>query len=128
MNLEYLLQIVGIYLTISGLFDAYKYHWQANAIKKIKTARGQSRKFINAAIHNDLVKIVYLSLSAYILKRIDWYLLSSSIIALIFMLECWWTIYLYYPYRYRGLSHFKRPNIFIYIINSLLSNKIRKRL
>lgn len=30
--------------------------------------------------------------------------------------------------RHRGLAHFKRPNLFIYLINSLLPNRLHKRL
>ncbi len=114
--------IFGIIFIITSYFDAVKYLWQARAIKRVGTAKGQSRKFINAAIFNDLAKLSY----SICIK--DLFVFASSIIALMTMLYCWATIYIYYPYRKRGLINFKRPNIFIYLINSLLPNSIRKRL
>lgn len=115
--------ILGIILTITGIFDAIKYHWQAISIRKVGLAKGHSRKFINVAIVNDLIRLVY-----FIFIKPDVYLLVSSIVALICMFELYGVIYWFYPYRMRGCLNFKRPNIFIYLINSLLSNKIRKRL
>ena len=128
MSLRILLEIVGFYLIWTGIFDAWKYHWQANAIRKLGTAKGQSRKFINCALHNDHIKIIYLTLSYFVYGRIDWFLIISSIIAIFTMTELWFVIYKYYPYRMRGCSNFKRPNIFLYTLNSIIPNKIRKRL
>ena len=115
--------ILGIILTITGIFDAIKYHWQTVAIRRVGLAKGHSRKFINAAILNDLVRLIY-----FIYVKPDIYLLIATAIALICMIELYGTIYWYYPYRMRGCSYFKRPNAFIYFVNSLLPNKIRKRL
>jgi len=122
-NLFSLHNILGVFLTITGIFDAIKYHWQTLSIRKIGLAKGHSRKFINAAILNDLTRLAY-----FILVKPDLYLLISSIVAIIYMLELYGTIYWLYPYRMRGCQNFKRPNIFIYTINSIIPNKIRKRL
>jgi len=113
---------IGILLTISGIFDSIKYHWASQKIRQVKTAKGQSRKGINAAIINDGIRIGY----CFLIK--DIYLIISSILAMICMLECFYTIYTYYPYRMRGCYNFKKPNIFLYLINSILPNSIRKRL
>ena len=121
MNIN-IITIVGILLTITGIFDSVKYHWSAQKIYRVKTAKGQSRKFINCAIFNDLIRIIY----AILIK--DIYIFLASILALIFMIEHWYMVYLFYPYRQRGLLNFKRPNIVLYIINSLLLNSIKKRL
>lgn len=126
--METILKFIGIYVIISGFLDAYKYHWQSQTIRKMGTAKGHSRKFINAALHNDIVKLVYLFVSGITYRRFDWFLILTSIIACFYMIELFVTIYLYYPYRCRKLNNFKRPNIFVYTINSLLPNKIRKRL
>ena len=107
---------------VTGFFDAYKYHWQCNAIRKVGLARGHSRKFINAAMLNDVIRFIYL-----ILKP-DIFLISSCVIAIVYMTELWVTIYKYYPYRYRGLYNFKRPSAFKYFINSLMPNDKRRRL
>jgi hypothetical protein len=128
ISLRFALDIVGVYLLVTGFLDAYKYHWQSEAIKKVGLARGHSRKFINAALHNDQVRIIYLTLCYMVYNRMDWFLMSSSLIAVVFMVELWYTIYKYYPYRRRGMLYFKRPNMFVYFINSLQSNKTRKRL
>jgi Ca2+/H+ antiporter len=122
MTEKLLIDIFGIFLVITGFFDAYKYHWQCNAIRKVGLARGHSRKFINAAMLNDVIRFTYL-----ILKP-DIFLLSACVIAIVYMAELWFTIYKYYPYRYRGLYHFKRPNVFTYLLNSILPNAYRRRL
>ena len=123
INLLTFHNILGVILTITGVFDAVKYHWQAMSIRKVQLARGHSRKFINAAIINDLVRLVY-----FIYVKPDLYLLVSSIVAIICMVELYGVIYIYYPYRMRGCFNFKRPNLLLYIINSFLPNQNRKRL
>lgn len=122
-NLFNLHNILGVILTITGIFDAIKYHWQTVSIRKVRLAKGHSRKFINAAIINDLVRLFY-----FIFVKPDLYLLISSIVAIICMVELYWTIYWLYPYKMRGCLNFRRPNILIYIVNSLLPNQYRKRL
>jgi hypothetical protein len=115
--------VFGILLTITGFFDAIKYAWEAKKIREVGTARGHSRKFINAAIINDVVRIVY-----FVLISKDWYLIISAGIAIFCMFYQFWTIYIYYPYRYRGLQNFKRPSLYVFILNSLIPNKYRRRL
>lgn len=127
-ELKILLNILGLYLTLCGVGDAVKYHWQASAIRKEGVAKGHSRKFINMALHNDHVRIIYFIFFYLVNGFVDWYLFISAIIAVIFMTELWFVIYLYYPYRMRGCSNFKRPDLITYFINSLLPNHIRKRL
>jgi hypothetical protein len=112
----------GGLLILTSLFDAWKYIWQVKAIKKVGTARGHSRKFINAAIFNDIIKLCY----GFII--LDIFIIGSSILALVTMGYNFYIVYRYYPYRCRGLDGFKRPNIFYYIVNSLTPNRIRKRL
>ena len=125
MNNTWILHITGCLLTITGFWDGYKYHWSAHAIRKAKTAKGQSRKFINAALFNDICRIVHCILLP------DWWLVISSIFALIFMTEHWWTVYLYYPYKYfpkNKIIVLSRPNFFKYLWNSILPNRYRKHL
>lgn len=109
-------------MTITGVFDAIKYRWNCIAIRKAGTARGQSRKFINTAIVSDLVKLTYG------IVRLDVFIIFSALIALFFMLEQWITVYRYYPYKNRGLLNFKRPSLWVYFINSILPNNLRRRL
>lgn len=127
-RLTVLVQLVGAYMILTGYWDAIKYHWQTKAIKKVGIAKGHSRKFINAALHNDHVKILYLFLIGVLNLKLDLYLIFAAILAVIFMTELFFIIYKYYPYRMRGCPNFRRPDIFIYFINSLLPNKIRKKL
>lgn len=112
----------GVLLFITSIFDAVKYTIQALKIQRLRTAKGMSRRFINYALMNDIVKLIYGGCIA------DWYIILSSILALVCMAHLWWDIYWFYPYRMRGCSNFRRPNILLYFINSLLPNKIRKRL
>jgi hypothetical protein len=105
-----------------SIFDALKYSVQARRIQRDKSARSMSRKFINFALMNDFVKFIYGTIIG------DIFIISSSILALISMIDMWYQIYWWYPYRMRGCINFKRPNVIYYIINSILPNKIRKRL
>ena len=115
-------ELFGLLLIGTSILDALKYSIQANKIKRERTAKSMSRKFINFAILNDLVKL------GYGLTILDLYIISSSILALICMIQLFYTIYIFYPYRCRGLNGFKRPGILTYTINSALPNKLRKRL
>lgn len=115
-------EILGTLLVITGIFDALKYTVQAHKIRKAKSASNMSRKFTNWAIANDIVKLSY----AILIK--DLYITISSILALICMLQLWYETYLWYPYRYRNLKNFKRPNILVYLFNSVLPNRIRRHL
>ena len=114
--------VLGVLMTITGIFDAIKYVWEAQAIMKVKTSKGHSRKFINAAIINDVVRIAYL----LICPKLDYYLLISAFVAIGCMLYMYWQVYWFYPYR--TYKNGKKPNLPLYIINSLLPNSIRKRL
>jgi hypothetical protein len=114
--------IFGGLLIVTSIFDAIKYSIQARKIQKEKTAKSMSRKFINFALINDFVKL------GYGVVILDLFIISSSLLALICMLDLWWQIYWFYPYRMRGCSNFKRPNLLLYLANSILPNRIRKRL
>ena len=114
--------LIGLALIFTSVFDAFKYSIQAYKISRIKTAKAMSRKFINWALMNDVVKLIY-GVTIF-----DWYIIFSSILALGCMLHLWVTIYLYYPYRMRGCMNFKRPSVLTYFINSVLPNHLRKRL
>jgi len=122
MNNWLLKDIVGSILVITSIFDAIKYTLQANKIRQTKNAKSQSRKFINFAIVNDIVKFYY---GVIIL---DWFIIVSAVLAIICMLDLWITTYRFYPYKMRGCLNFKRPSPIIYLINSVLPNKLRKRI
>lgn len=115
-------QIIGVALIVSGIYDGWKYHWLAIAIRKAGTAKGQSRKFVNAALAKDVTIFLYMIL------KFDLYILLMTFVGFVFTIELLITIYYFYPYRYRNLNNFKRPSFWIYFINSCISNKIRKRL
>lgn len=114
--------IFGTILIVSSLFDAWKYIWQAQAILKAGIAKGHSRKFLNAAIMNDFLKLLYA------IVIMDIFIFISSLFALITTLYNFYILYLMYPYRYRNLLNFKRPSLWKYFINSLIPNHKRKRL
>lgn len=122
MNNFVLKDILGGLLIITSIFDAFKYSIQARKIQKAKTAKSMSRKFINFALINDFVKLSY----GIVIN--DLFIIFSSILALGCMMHLWWQIYWFYPYRMGGCSNFKRPNILLYLINSIVPNSIRKRL
>jgi hypothetical protein len=116
-------ELAGLFLIIWGYFDGVKYHFEACKIREAKSSRGHSRKFINMAIGNDFYRLFYF----FFIDR-NYYVLITSVIALVFMIEMFWELYKYYPYRMRGCQNFIRPNLGLYITNSLIPNKLRKRL
>ena len=122
MNLTILKDSLGIILIFTGILDGWKYIWQAQGVIKARTAKGHSRKFLNAAIGNDLIKMLY----AVCIR--DIFIFSTSVLALISMCYNYYIVYKFYPYRMRGCSNFRRPNILLFLINSALPNRIRKRL
>lgn len=115
-------QILGGLLIFTSIFDALKYTIQARKVVKVGSAKAMSRNFINWALMNDIIKLLYG------IVIVDFYIILSSILALCCMIHLWIVVYLYYPYRMRGCPNFKRPNIMLYLINSILPNDIRKRL
>jgi hypothetical protein len=114
--------IVGIILIITGILDASKYAVQARKIVGVGSAQAQSRKFINFAISNNVVRITYSILIQ------DLYLLLINSFAFFSMCYLFIITYLYYPYKKRNKPGFKRPNLLLYTINSILPNSIRKKL
>jgi len=122
MEHKILVNFFGILLIATGILDAAKYAIQGRKIQVAKTAKNFSRQFMNFALGNDIIKL------AYGLIIWDFYIILTSILALVTMVYMWWQIYLFYPYKRRGLVNFRRPNILIYIINSLLPNSLRRKL
>lgn len=122
VGFEFLKNSLGVAFLITSVFDAVKYHWNAGKIRAVGTSKGHSRKFINVAILNDIVRLAY-GCSIH-----DWYIIASSVLAMIFMGELFVMIYLYYPYRNRYRKNFKRPGLFRYFWNSVLPNDWDKRL
>jgi uncharacterized protein with PQ loop repeat len=123
MILFTLKQIFGGALVITSVFDGAKYSIQALKIYKNKSSKNISRRFLNWAIVNDLVKLSY-----GVITPIDWYIVISSLLAIGCMFHMLYAQYLFYPYKMRGCLYFKKPHIFTYIINSWIPNSYRKRL
>lgn len=122
MNHEFLVNLFGILLIGTGILDAAKYAIQGRKIQLACSAKNFSRQFMNFSLGNNIIKLLY----GVIIW--DFYIVLTSILALVTMLYMWYQIYLYYQYRRRGLINFKRPNVFIYIWNSILPNRKRKKL
>lgn len=118
-----LINILRVMVLVTGCLDAYKYRFLTMKISRLKSSREISRKFLNASIISRLILLIYVSL---VLN--DTTLTFVSVIALYTMCEAFYHVYLYYPYRNRGLKNFRRPSVWAYLVNSLRSNKTRKRL
>jgi len=121
-NLEVLRVVFGILLMLTGILDAYKYIVQGRKIQIRKSAKGMSRMFINYSLINGFVRTIYGGLI------FDAYIFLTSLFAMGCMFYMWEMERQYYPYRMRGCYNFKKPNIFLYIVNSFLPNNVRKRL
>lgn len=115
-------EIFGTLLIISSFFDAWKYIWNAKAIRKAGVAKGHSRKFLLVAIGNDILKFIYACII------LDFFIFVSSIFALGTTIYNFYILYELYPYKNRGLKNFKRPNIWIFLINALIPNQYRPHL
>jgi hypothetical protein len=114
--------IAGIVLIILGIIDGWKYVVQAEKIRHIGLAKGQSRMFINLAWGVDLGKIIC---GCIVLEQ---WLVITTFIGFICTMYLFFITYQYYPFRMRGCTNFKKPNLFIYTLNSWLPNRLRRRL
>lgn len=114
--------LAGIILLILGVVDGAKYIVQANKVIQNRTSKGISRFFIDLAWLVDLGKII-----CGIVVMEKW-LVITNVIGFICVGYLFLAVYNFYPYKRRGLNGFKKPNIILYTINSLLPNSIRKRL
>lgn len=108
---------------ITGILDSYKYKFLTLKVARLKSSKEISRKFINIGIFNRVILLIYV---CFILHDLP--LTAVSIIALFTMTEAFYTVYLHYPYRQRGLKNFVRPSIWKYTWNSLLPNNYRRKL
>lgn len=120
---EFFTELLRWSVLIVSIADSYKYKFLSNKISRMKSSREVSRKFINVSI---LYRVLLLMYSYFVIT--DWMLIWSCIIALYTLAEAFYYVYLYYPYKRRGLKNFKRPSLLKYTWNSLLPNNIRKKL
>lgn len=121
--MELVIEILRWAVFITGALDAYKYKFLVQKISRLKSSREISRKFINVSILKNLVLLV-----ASVTYLNDWAVMWACIISLYTGCEAFYYVYLYYPYKTRGLKNFKRPPLWKYLWNSLLPNDIRERL
>lgn len=121
--LDCLKTIISLAYIYFGVLDSWKYHYQASAIRKIRTSRGHSRKFVNITFFDKIVGILF----GYFIVH-NWMVILTSVLAAVTTLEYFWMEYLYYPYRRRNQPYWKRPSVIKYFINSVLPNKVRKHL
>lgn len=117
------IDILRYSLLAMGIWDAYKYKIMSNKMAKFKSSKEHSRTFLNGSIIYRILLWLYASI---VLN--DWVIKWTCAIALLTLGEAWYTMYIHYPYKGRGLNNFKRPSMLKYAINSLLPNHIRKRL
>jgi lipid-A-disaccharide synthase-like uncharacterized protein len=116
-------EIFGFALILTGILDAIKYVIQASKIRKEKSAEAMSRRFVNYAILNDIVKLGY----GLVIR--DLFIISTSVLALVCMLYLFWTVYIFYSYEtYPRRVYIKRPSLWKYTINSIVPNNKRKHL
>ena len=113
-------------IIIARFYDGYKYRMNSRKIKKLKSAEGHSRDFGNTALAVDIFMLGY-----FIFKNYDPYMIFSCIVCILFVLEYWVTLYIYYPYQtYPKIitKTIKRPNVWIYFVNSLQNDKTKHHL
>jgi uncharacterized membrane-anchored protein len=113
----------GIGLIVCRFYDAYKYNIQSKKIRKVGLSRGHSRDFGNIALGVDCYMLGY-----FIFKNFDIWMIITTLIMIAMVLEYWITMYYFYPYRMRGCPNFRRPNLWVYFVNSIQADNYRKRL
>lgn len=117
-----LIDVLRFLVLITGIMDAIKYRWGTQKIKRTKSAKNISRKFVFTAIMCDVFLIMYCT---YIWEPV---LIVIRCISLYMMCELYWFVYKYYPYKMRKLDNFKRPTLLTFVVNTCQPNHIRKRL
>lgn len=115
-------KVVQFLVLIAGVADAYKYSRLRQKIMRTKSSRDVSRMFSFIAIVCDIILV------AYTLFIRDPFLIFVRSIALYTTIDLYYFIYYFYPFKMRKLDNFKRPSLWIFILNTLEPNHIRKRL
>ncbi len=118
-----LIEILRWLVFLTSILDCWKYKIISNKISRLKSSREHSRTFLNISIIYRFFLFLY---AIFVLK--DWVIYWSCIFALYTLGEAFYMVYTHYPYKTRGFKNFKKPSLWKYTINSLLPNKIRKRL
>lgn len=114
--------LFGVLVLIAGIFDAYKYRRQTQKLKRNKSSRNISRMFVFIAIICDIVIVLY----TVIIK--DFILIIIRTLSLYTMCELYYYVWKFYPYKNRKKRKFKKPNLILFLRNTLLPNNIRRHL
>ena len=114
--------IIQFLLIWAGFADAYKYSRLRQKIVRVKSSRSVSRMFSLIAIICDIIFVLYV----LIIK--DPFLIFVRGLALYTTVDLYYHVYLYYPFKTRNLNNFKRPNLWIFLLNTLEPNSTRQRL
>jgi len=114
--------IVQFLVLVAGIADAYKYSRLQQKIVRTQSSRDVSRMFSMIAIICDIIFV------AYTLMIKDPFLIFVRSVALYTTVNLYFFIYLYYPFKMRKLDNFKRPSLWVFILNTLEPNGRRKRL
>ena len=123
MNIFKYIDIFGWLLIYIRFVDGWTYKILADKIKKVGLANGHSRKAANLHILINLWMVLY-----FIFHTHDIYMAIAMAINTGFVVYYWNIIRIFYPYKFRGLTNFKKPSLIKYTINSLMPNKFRKKL
>ena len=121
---EYLwMEVLKYAVLYTGILDSYKYKLMTQKVSRLKASGQISRKFLVWSIINRVVLLLYVWL-----KLNDWVLILTSIIALYTMLEAFYYVYEFYPYRNRGLKNFRKPSMWVFIKDIFSKHTYGKRL
>jgi len=120
---EIIIEILKYVVLITGIFDAYKYRLQAIKVCRLKSSREISRMSLMYAIFHRIPLLLYVWL---VLN--DKILIIISCMALYTMLESFYHVYEFYPYRGRGRKNFKKPSMWVFVKDIFSKNTYGKRL
>jgi len=117
--MDWLFAISGFLLLVFGTFDNWKYVWQANKMKRMKSSYLISRKFLLMAFFSHLIGTIY------VFPKNDLVLLVVYSLGIFTAAYCYWVSYKNYPKRPKTAPW----NLGIFILDSLslLDNKTRQR-
>ena len=108
---------------VLGFMDAYKYKLMTQKVARLKASGQIPRKFLVWSILNRIVLLLYVWLELH-----DWILFTTSAIALYTMLEAFYYVYEFYPYRGRGRKNFRKPSMWVFIKDIFSKHTYGKRL
>lgn len=117
------MNVLKLAVLVFGFMGAYKYKLMSQKICMLKASGQIPRKFLVWSLVEKSVLLLYVWLQFH-----DRILITTCMIALYLMIEAFYHVYEFYPYRGRGRKNFKKPSMWVFIKDIFSKNTYGKRL